>query len=201
MLRLLFLFAVLAIAYAPDQASAKTVDWDKQIGVASLRRVEEGFCLEIDNPTLRSGNEVKLIFPDNKLQKVLEAEIKERRSGACFFPSQPEAGDDPSSDVAYYHLTVKDFSNEDVQAMNLGVAIALIGIDATFRTVKGKVRADLDRDGVDETFRVCGNTEGLSPTVWRGEPLKGRILWQGYYYLGYDIDGDCTEKDHPPAGR
>lgn len=61
----------------------------------------------------------------------------------------------------------------------------------------GAALCDLEPGGLRQSFRVCAGIEGLLFTVWTGAPLKGAMRWSVYYYLGYDIEPDCTEKDHP----
>jgi hypothetical protein len=57
------------------------------------------------------------------------------------------------------------------------------------------VTADVDGDGTPESFRSCASSEGLHLTVWSGKPLEGKLRWHEYYYLGYDVEADCTAKD------
>ena len=44
------------------------------------------------------------------------------------------------------------------------------------------------------TFRMCSSSEGLHFTTWRG----GRRTWNQYWYLGYDVEPDCTEQEGAP---
>jgi hypothetical protein len=53
-------------------------------------------------------------------------------------------------------------------------------------------RTDLDQDGVAEHYRSCASTEGVHLTVWAGEPHTGRRIWHAYYYLGYDVEPNCS---------
>lgn len=60
---------------------------------------------------------------------------------------------------------------------------------------------DLDGDGAAEHFRMCSSSEGLHLTIWSGEPLVGTRRWHFYYFLGYDVEPNCSEADYavPPA--
>ena len=60
-----------------------------------------------------------------------------------------------------------------------------------FRVGSGRAEADLDGDGVPESFQSCASLEGLHPTVWSGEPLRGVERWSRYYYMGYDLEPNC----------
>ena len=39
--------------------------------------------------------------------------------------------------------------------------------------------------------KMCASTEGLHLTAW----ADGRRVWHTYFYLGYDVDPDCTDEE------
>jgi hypothetical protein len=41
------------------------------------------------------------------------------------------------------------------------------------------------------TFRQCAGSESLHLTAW----LRGRRVWHGYFYLGYDVEPDCRPEE------
>ena len=43
-------------------------------------------------------------------------------------------------------------------------------------------------------FRQCTSQEGLHLTAWRGN----RRTWHEYWYLGYDVEPTCSEKESAP---
>ena len=45
-------------------------------------------------------------------------------------------------------------------------------------------------------FRTCASTEGIHATAWAGTPLSAPRRWHAYYYLGYDVEPDCTAADY-----
>ena len=47
-------------------------------------------------------------------------------------------------------------------------------------------------------FRTCASEEGIHTTAWSGLPLASPRRWHAYYYLGYDVDPDCTPADFAP---
>ncbi len=55
---------------------------------------------------------------------------------------------------------------------------------------------DLEGNGTPEYFRMCSSSEGLHLTIWSGEPLVGPRRWHFYYYLGYDVEPNCSEADY-----
>jgi len=47
-------------------------------------------------------------------------------------------------------------------------------------------------------FRTCASEEGIHATAWSGVPLTTPRRWHAYYYLGYDVEPDCTPADYAP---
>jgi hypothetical protein len=47
-------------------------------------------------------------------------------------------------------------------------------------------------------FRTCASEEGIHTTAWSGVPLSSPRRWHAYYYLGYDVEPDCTPADYAP---
>jgi hypothetical protein len=45
-------------------------------------------------------------------------------------------------------------------------------------------------------FRSCASLEGIHVTAWSGAPLAAPRRWHAYYYLGYDVEPDCTPADN-----
>jgi hypothetical protein len=74
-------------------------------------------------------------------------------------------------------------------------AIAVVNFRGAFAREGDLLVADLDNDGQPEYFRSCASTEGVHFTVWSGAPLKGRLRWHQYYYLGYDVEATCTPRE------
>jgi hypothetical protein len=47
-------------------------------------------------------------------------------------------------------------------------------------------------------FRTCASAEGVHATAWAGVPPSAPRRWHAYYYLGYDVEQDCTPSDYAP---
>ena len=41
-------------------------------------------------------------------------------------------------------------------------------------------------------LRSCTSNEGVHFTAWSDAPLTGTRRWHRYYYLGYDVEPNCT---------
>jgi hypothetical protein len=74
-------------------------------------------------------------------------------------------------------------------------AIGILNYSGQFHRDGTEVSADLDGDGRPEYLRSCTSAEGIHFTIWTGAPLKGRLRWHQYSYLGYDVTPSCTEAE------
>ena len=92
--------------------------------------------------------------------------------------------------------TIKALNLYELRAVELREpAFAIYQFAGTFTKKDNLISADLDGDGQAEFFRACTSSEGVHFTIWSGRPLEGRLRWHQYYYLGYDVEPDCTDKD------
>lgn len=183
-MRYLLLLAILASASAFTAVTAHGQSCtETHIGVAEVRNDGSG-CLTIRNDALRENETIDLVSP-NKPQTHITARIENKLSQTCSANAVIQA------DASFYSIRVK----QD-EAKPTGPAIAIAGIKGDIEVREGVVRADLNGDGRLESFRQCASAEGLHLTVWEGEPLKGRRLWHGWYYLGYDVEPGCSQGDY-----
>lgn len=83
----------------------------------------------------------------------------------------------------------------DHQHNDVRFGFGIIASPSVFSTKGSEVVADLDRDGVHETFRHCTSHEGVHLTIWSGQPLTGSRRWHAYFYLGYETEPSCVERD------
>jgi hypothetical protein len=157
-------------------------DYAIQIGIVD-QNDDKQFRLEIKNPNLAAQDEVVIIDP-HEPQEIARAAIVEKVSGSC----TREGFNDKGGDC--YKL--RPISGEIDKMRG---AFGIVKTTAPFTNLKGRVSADLDNDGVAEHFRVCTSMEGLHLTVWSGRPLKGKRQWHRYFYLGWDVEPNCTEDE------
>ena len=74
------------------------------------------------------------------------------------------------------------------------VGVAVYG--KTNASIKGGVVVlSAARDEENIFFRLCTSAEGLYFSSWLGQPLVGKRIWHQYFYLGYDIEPTCGERD------
>jgi len=180
---LLAIFATaVTTAYAGETAHG-VFNFQRQIGVSEFKENGDG-CLTIMNDSLRETETINLISLQEP-QTLIQANIVNKLSQSCSRNTEVPIG-------AFFY----SFRNGKKKAELIGPAIAIAGFGGNFKVAGGKVRTDLNNDGRLESFRVCTSNEGFHLTIWAGEPLKNKRLWHEYYYLGYDVEPNCTEKDY-----
>jgi hypothetical protein len=172
------------IGFSVGSASAKTdkrFQYYSDLGVVSKQ--SDTICLTIKNSTLTRGTLVYLIDLTMP-QSVVHAAVQQADPASCM---RTDVSDKASS---RYELRILPGES--------GFSAPAVGIVNAVRPLiisRGLVRGDLDGDGHQEYFRECTSSEGVHLSVWTGKPLVGRRRWHAYYYLGYDVDPDCTSKD------
>ncbi len=157
-------------------------DFKSNIGLVSFGK-EEQLCLDIKNPNLRNGDNVALVST-NERQAIRHARIIEKVEHSC---SNHDINDDEES-----HYRLEPIKSENPDATPF---IAIIKNKASFSLKNKRIYTDLDGDGKPEHFKSCFSMEGMHFTVWTGQGKQEKRRWHRYYYLGYDMEGNCTEKE------
>jgi hypothetical protein len=140
-------------------------------------------CLYIPNSGLAPGQRVQFVTSTNP-QTAGEAEIVRKADDTCKDSGQGQPG------MSSYSFKVIRGS------LQMGApAFAIANSNKPVTATANGVAVELEGDGQMAYFRACTSTEGLHLTVWKGKPLTGVRKWHSYYYLGYDVTPDCTEKE------
>lgn len=156
-------------------------DYASSIGIAVFSAAK--LCLAINNPRLLPGDRVSLVVPSIP-QSLVNAEVVGSARDACSAPQLRDNGSD------LYELRLLSGTLPSMMPV-IAVTNSLYPLQKTGAVVSG----DLAGDGQREFFRSCTSAEGVHLSVWSGKPLKGKRKWHSYYYLGYDIEPNCTLKD------
>ncbi len=150
-----------------------------EIEVANVGR-DGVLCMRRDGPALPPGTAIWLVQPDTP-QSVARAVPG---AGACT----------PWPDAAERPLVPLRVLGGVLDSMRLSIAIVAPAREPAVHD--GIATADLDGDGVPERFRACASSEGVHLTIGSG----ARLRWHRYFYLGYDVEPDCSDADiHDPA--
>ena len=164
------------------EAAGRRFDFISQIGVVEVRSQNE-LCLTISNGSVVGGSRLQIISP-YRPQSVAVALVHEKLSSSC------SRNPNTSPEDSFYSLRLVSGRVEPES-----VGIAVVGAGGGIRVARGVASADLNGDGSREYFRMCTSREGLHLTVWSGRAPRGVRRWHRYYYLGYDVEPNCTNKE------
>lgn len=186
-----FALSIVALCL-PGSLLGQEFDYDTDLGLAAVDATGR-ICVTIGARNLAQGTRLTLVWvPAGGTAwepQVTEAEVLGRRDDPCDIP-----GADPD-DSAYEAVAIDtlDYATEPYFS-------GLFGSNKL--VIEGRrVRGDVDGDGIAEEFRACTSREGLHMSVWTGEPLKGQRRWRRYYYLGYDVEPSCEDRDFGIIGE
>jgi hypothetical protein len=79
-----------------------------------------------------------------------------------------------------------------------GVPIVILGKLPSAQMKGDTVLLEIEPGKEVWQFRSCASEEGIHATAWSGTPLIGARRWHAYYYLGYDVDPNCSPADYAP---
>ncbi len=170
-----------------QRAPPQEFNYDRDLGLAAVDRTGL-LCVTIKAEGLGPGGRVTLVWVptggSSWKPQVTEAEIRSRRERPCDMPG----GTEPD-DLAY--------EAGAIDSLMYASAPYFAGLFRPSNLVidEQRVRGDLDGDGITEEFRACTSHEGLHMSIWTGEPLEGERRWRRYYYLGYDVEPSCEDRD------
>lgn len=148
-------------------------------------------CLAIKAPNLPKGTIVTLIDAEAS-ENTIRSSIIALAKNADKCP--PLAGDRKSVNIEggkSFYLISKSKAIQVEGTFNFGIAVVLDGKNAS-QSISEML--DLNNDGIRDSFSFCATSEGISFEVWSATPYKSESIWNGYYYLGYDIESNCPER-------
>lgn len=90
-----------------------------------------------------------------------------------------------------FYLILKSKTIKEEGSFIYGVAV-VIADNKTLASISETL--DLNNDGIQDSFSSCATSEGINFDIWSATPYKSKSIWNGYYYLGYDIDSNCPDK-------
>jgi hypothetical protein len=143
-------------------------------------------CFEAADSTLPAGAPVTVVhatFP----QYSTVGRLGDRTKSPCFPPPRV------SRDSIEYSV---DAPGDTVGRR--GVPIVILGKVAPAQMRGDTVLLAVEPGRSSWRFRTCASAEGVHATAWSGLPLTSPRRWHAYYYLGYDVEQDCTPADYAP---
>lgn len=161
-------------------------------------------CLAIKNHALQPGTPLTIVM-FNEEEDLIEQRILGLRAAGtilgtvqspeqCPALSEWKGGGNEGEDVSFYAVALDDgpFMNPEDGIFGIGI----VGLEP-----EDTNPIDLDGNGAADSFTACTPFEGTYFSIWSGEPYKDEPLWEGYYYLGYEVEeSDCPaiEPKAPP---
>lgn len=152
------------------------------IGVAAASP-DGQICVAMPAPALTPGTTLTLIQPDAP-QSVLTATVV-RPVSAC----DPLEGAMVPGPYYLAHRTAPKTSGSDA------LWVAFVGTVETRRLNSDAIAVHVSSDHPNAQVRSCTSLEGLHLTVWSDAPLTSQRLWHQYYFLGYDVDPSCDDRE------
>lgn len=150
-----------------------------------------GRCLVIKAPNLPTGTVVTLVDAE-ATENTYRSRIIAPAKNADECP--PLAEDRKNVNVEggkNFYLISKSKTIQAQGTFIFGIAVVLGGNNAS---VSISETLDLNNDGIQDSFSFCATSEGISFEAWSATPYKSKSIWNGYYYLGYDIESNCPER-------
>lgn len=166
-------------------------DIHSKVGIVEIRG-EEKSCLRTKNGNLAEKIPISIItFFDDLPQKVLTATVEKKLEESCARPAS-ETGDKNPGENFFYSLILDETEGEEI-SYDLGIGI--IQPTNPIQIQNKLAKTDLNGDGKPEFFRLCQGFEGFYFTIWTGQPLKGKKIWDSFFYVNYDTVPTCKKKD------
>ena len=175
---------IVIAALSESPRSSRAFRYQDHLGVAIEKSGHR--CLYLPNNRLSPGQRVQFVtaLPP---QTAGEAEILGTAAETC-----KDAPPDRSGITSYEFKVTKGV------LATATLAFVIANSDRQPKQEREGVSADLDGDGKPVYFRACASSEGIHLTIWKGKPLRGERRFHYYYYLGYDLEPDCTNGDTRP---
>jgi hypothetical protein len=172
-------------AFAADSNTVATIGptGEPRIFVADQDSSGTRLCFDAAELDLPSGAPVTVVhsaFP----QFATVGRLGKRAKAPCFPPPRS------SADSMQY---IVDAPGDTIGPH--GVPIVVLGKLPAARMRGDTVTLEVESGKEPWRFRTCASTEGVHATAWSGVPLASTRRWHAYYYLGYDVEPDCTDAD------
>ncbi len=191
-MRILPAFIVLCLACRGDSragsfANGGPFDYSAQMFVADEDSSGTYVCFAAKDTTLLPGTRATIVFTGFPQHSAV-GRIRSRGKLPCI----PGAPMPPMDSMQYVAEMPRDTSDR------IGIPVVVLGPVAAPEQRGDTVTMALEAGQPPIRFRTCASTEGLHATAWAGPPLGSPRRWHAYYYLGYDVDPDCSESEYAP---
>jgi len=151
-----------------------------RLGVVAIH-ADGSACVTLRGEPLKAGTPfLAILFAP---PRIVDGVVGQKASAPC---NRASTSEDRSSAAQLRHR----MGDTD----EVGVAICAPGARAEYAAGEFLVYT---RDAKGPlSFRRCASQEGLHLTAWRG----ARRTWHAYWYLGFDVESDCTDEEAAEGG-
>ncbi|HET9777083.1 MAG TPA: hypothetical protein VFP77_10985 [Gemmatimonadaceae bacterium] len=196
----LIAIAVMTVAGCGREAGSDDVEAANRVGAVSVFAPDgtprifvadqdssgTRLCFDAPDVGFPAGTPVTVVHSEFP-QYAVTGKLGKRAKAPCFPPprSSPDSMQyavDAPGDTLGWH----------------GVPIVILGKLPSARMRGDTVTLEIESRKEPWRFRTCASTEGIHATAWSGAPLSSPRRWHQYYYLGYDVEPDCTPADYEP---
>lgn len=165
---------------------------DINLKIGIVEGGQETICFRTKNGDLAKNTSVSIVTSlYESPQKILSAKVKRKLTEKCSRYASETTDKNPGENF-YYLLTLTDKKIDENQEV---FGIGVIEPKNPVRIKSNLASVDLNNDGKDEFFRRCTEEEGILLAIWTGKPLEGKRLWYSFYYLDYNVEPSCKDKD------
>ncbi len=184
--RIIALGLLWALAPRPGFAAQPTpvsqLDFGRDIGLFAANS-QGKFCLLIANGALKPGQEIVLVWVPVEGEpykpEIRRGKVVAKLAAPCD-DINAQAGD------SSYRLEAGKLDNGRIY-------IAIAARPRDLRLAGRQVSARLGNRQI--SFRSCTTMEGVHFSAWSGTPPKEQSIWSRGFYLGYDVEPTCVERD------
>ena len=148
-------------------------------------------CLAIKAPDLPTGTIVTLVDAEATGSTYISKIVGPARNSDECAPLTVGRKSVNIQDNQKFYLISKSKAIQTAESFVYGIAVVL---DQNNTTASISETLDLNNDGIQDSFSSCATSEGISFGIWSATPYKSKSTWNGYYYLGYDIDSNCPDQ-------
>ena len=162
--------------------SVPVMNISRDLGLVAAN-AQGNFCLLIRHGELKPGGQITLIWvPVEGEPHRPEA----RRVKIIAKLTAPCDNLNAQADDYAYRLEADKLDHEKIY-------IAVVAQPNSLRMGSGEITARFGHRELN--FRSCTSTEGVHFSAWSGTLPKAKMVWRRYFYLGYDVEPTCAERE------
>lgn len=141
-------------------------------------------CFVTHNSTLKVGDKIQMVLLDTQ-QNLITATISSNLSNSknCLPLLESRNSINQSENRYFYQIEFnKNISNK--------IGIGIISNSINYEQKKNLIYTDINQNKLLENYGSCTTQEGIQFYIQE----NNQVIWDDYYYLGYDIEPSCRQE-------